>query len=167
MYCLLNFTGLMGLCSMKFFGGFFVMIIDILSGSRLFISVSWTKFAFIVTQAHSAILVSARGAALFKVRRVDLGVCFGRTCFFCWSCMIAYSHCLNYFPLCLTSLETEDLCQCCGDFTSPQLLLHKGRLWAVLCVSCKIQPAWTPGLAREAFGGPWLLEAGLCGTSML
>lgn len=72
MYCLLNFTGLMGLCSVKYF--FFVMIIDILSGSRLFISVSWTKFAFIATQAHSGILVSARGTALFKVRRVVLDV---------------------------------------------------------------------------------------------
>lgn len=72
LYCLLNFTGLMRLCPMKYFS---VMTIDILSGSRLFLSVSWTKFAFIATQTCSGILVSGRGAALlFKVQCVDLDV---------------------------------------------------------------------------------------------
>lgn len=44
---------------------------------------------------------------------------------------------------------TEDLCQCRGGFTSPHLLFHNSRLWAVLCVSCELQPAWTPGLASS------------------
>lgn len=72
MYCLLNFTGLMGLYSLKSFS---VMIIEILSGTGLFIAVSWTKFAFIATQTCSGILVLGGGAALlFKVLCVDLDV---------------------------------------------------------------------------------------------
>lgn len=57
---------------MKYFS---VMIIDILSGSGLFISISQTKFAFIATQSCSGMLVSGRGAALlFKVHCVDVNV---------------------------------------------------------------------------------------------